>query len=232
MKTIKEYVKKNHKVILVALFAGALLILIGYFDATDRQNERVLVESEWQQWKLRYTDSLQTVVYRERIEAIDSIKRQYEARTKASEQKQKELQKQITQLNKKLEKEQSTAHNAVENYLQDSIQTEKCDSAIFALQQVNETLIEKTDVLEKQVVTVLTVADGYRNQLVLTEKELALSDSLISQKDAIIVQQNSITDNLQKQLKKDNNWWNKNRFQIGFVSGVIVAGAVVYGLTR
>lgn len=153
------------------------------------------------------------VVPADTINALDSVK------TASMEARIKELDDQLVRVN----------HRA------DSLDKAK-SKVIVKYNTIKETITESTDVCDSVIAaadTVITTLenanDALRDEVVLLEEKVIATDSIVAIKNITIGELNNNIVDLNKQLKKKSNWWNRNKFWIGVGSAIIVGG-VVYGV--
>ena len=147
------------------------------------------------------------------INALDSVK------TASMEARIKELDDQLVRVK----------HRA------DSLDNAK-SKVIVKYNTIKETITESTNVCDSVIAaadTVITTLenanDALRDEVVLLEEKVIATDSIVAIKNITIGELNNNIVDLNKQLKKKSNWWNRNKFWIGVGSAIIVGG-VVYGV--
>lgn len=101
---------------------------------------------------------------------------------------------------------------------------------------IKETITESTNVCDSVIaeadtviITLENANDALRDEVVLLEEKVIATDSIVAIKNITIDDLNNNIVDLNKQLKKKSNWWNRNKFWIGVGSAIIVGG-VVYGV--
>ena len=149
------------------------------------------------------------VVPADTINALDSVK------TASMEARIKELDDQLVRVKHRADSLDNAKSKVIVKYNTIKESTNVCDSVIAAADTVITTLENANDAL--------------RDEVVLLEEKVIATDSIVEIKNITIGELNKNIVDLNKQLKKKSNWWNRNKFWIGVGSAIIVGG-VVYGV--
>ena len=215
-----DFLKKNWRVLIYTVCSFALIILVSaniYQRATG--NKRIN-NAELADLRTSVVDSVKTIVNKQKLSEIDSIKRveavkTFRYRTDAL------YWKGVAQ---------SNAKAAYRSKLKaDSLAKTKpeCADVAEAYQVTVDSLTQENIALDKVNEALDNEAESYSTRLYLTEKQLKISEEIIASKDSVIAIKNNLIFLQQKQLKKENNWWNKGKFWLGFgagfISGVLIA---------
>jgi len=228
MGKIKEFLSKNwFPVILVSI-----LVSLALFNAIDnhRSNKakQLVEQTQIDQWWHHYKDSIDLSYLKIDNIKIDSIKRVDSIKTEFHKKRADGLQVVVNRQDKTIKKLQGEANNAVSDYQSDTtVHSEKCDSAISKLQQVNDSLYTQTDSLKTECKDLNQEAEGYSRQLYESNLQLMNKQKEIFIKDDAILESERISKQLRDQIKKDNNWWRRNEKWLYLGAGVVATGLIL-----
>lgn len=116
----------------------------------------------------------------------------------------------------------------------DSIKN-KANKSIHTYNKAKKASINKDSIIvlaDTAIYNIQKEADLLADKIEITESKIEAKDSIISIKQITI---DSLSDDiiiLNKEIKKNNNWWNRNKFWIGFGSAIVVSGITGALLTR
>lgn len=227
MKKIKDWVKEN----VLYLILGIVLIVISLtiIQKCSLDKAKQLVEqTQIDQWKSHYKDSIDLSYLKIDSVRLDSVKRADSIKTEFHKKRADNLQKVVNRQDKTIKKLQGEANAAVSDYENDTTaHSEKCDSAISKLQQVNDSLYTQTDSLKAECEELDLEAEGYSRQLYDSNLQLINKQKEITIKDNSLLRANEINQQLRDQIKKDNNWWHRNEKWFFFGGGVILTGLIL-----
>lgn len=227
MKETIDFLKRSSLAIILAIIV--LLMIFGGLDRCSRNNSNQLVEqTQVDQWKRHYKDSIDSSYLKIDNVRLDSVKRADSIKTEFHKKRADNLQKVVNRQDKTIKKLQREANAAVSNYENDpTVQSEKCDSAISKLQQVNDSLYIQTDSLKAECEELDAEAEGYSRQLYQSNLQLINKQKEIFIKDSFLSEANQINQQLQNQIKKDNNWWRRNEKWFYLGAGVVMTGLIL-----
>jgi len=225
---MKEFVAKNRVWIVIV----GILISLSVFNVIDNhlsKNANQLVEqTQIDQWKKNYKDSVDLSYLKKDNIQLDSIKRADSIKTEFHKKRADGLQTVVNRQDKTIKKLQGEANTAVSDYQSDTTaHSEKCDSAISKLQQVNDSLYTQTDSLKSECRELDSEAEGYSRQLHDSNLQLTNKQKEIFIKDDAISEKNRINQQLRDQIKKDNNWWRRNEKWFYFGGGIVLTGLIL-----
>lgn len=228
MKKAIDLLKQYSLVIILVVIA--LSMMFGGLDRCSRNNSNQLIEqTQIDQWRRNYKDSVDLAYLAREDAKLDSIKKVDSIETNRHEKRVGKLEATINKQDRVIKKLQGEANTAVTDYQNDTTaHSEKCDSAISKLQQVNDSLYTQTDSLKTQSKEAQLQAQGYKSQWQTSEKQLSLKDQQLSIKDNSLSDTNRINQQLRDQIKKDNNWWSRNEKWFYFGGGAISVAGLVY----
>ena len=197
------------------LIVGAIVIiilLITRFDSCTRNNTNELVTTTELNSKLQaQKDSLETLRLNERI-----------GNFKAGQDKEKKNTVSIqVELDKTKRNYSQVKHRAdsLQRLVPESDTT--CIKALTAKQAQIDTLDHENVLLDQE-------AESYSKRLYLCEQQSMVKDTIITNKTSAITETTRINETLINQLRKKDNWFERNKIWIG-----VVAGATgVFVLTR
>lgn len=225
-KRIIEWFNKNGIYVIAALFI-TLIFVGGISDCSTKRSVRLVEQSQYEDWRQSYEDSLNKAYIIKQNEAIRRLRTQdsidIEGYKKSAERKQtviNNLQKKITVLEK-------ISIDAVNNYKASNNQTEECDTAIAKLIDYSDELSNQNDTLKSLVEDLGNEAETYSRQLYLCDKENANLLRLSFINKEAIERERLANEQLRKQIKKDNSWWKRNDkwFYLGI--GIVGTGLVL-----
>ena len=170
MKKAIDLLKQFSLVIILAV----IILLFGGLDRCSRNNSNQLVEqTQIDQWKRYYKDSIDLSYLKIDSVRLDSIKRTDSLKTDYHKKRADNLQVVVVKQDKTIKKLQKEANIAVSIYQNDpTVRSEKCDSAISKLQQVNDSLYTQTDSLKAECEELDAEAEGYSSQLYQSNLQL------------------------------------------------------------
>lgn len=228
MKKFKEFLNKNW--LPVALVS--ILVFLAIFNAIDNhlsdKAKQLVEQTQIDQWKRHYKDSIDLSYLKIDSVRLDSAKKVDSIKTEFHKKRADNLQKVVNRQDKTIKKLQGEANVAVTDYENDTTaHSEKCDSAISKLQQVNDSLYTQTDSLKSEVKELDSEAEGYSRQLYDSNLQLINKQKEIFIKDEALSESDRVNQQLLKQIKKDNNWWHRNEKWFYFGGGAILTGLIL-----
>lgn len=204
---MKDFVKNNLIQIIIILI---LVFVIFLQKCGVKYTDTVMNQSELQQAVNHVKDSLQSVHYNELLA-------NYKAGQQAEEKKTDAIQRKLTQTNA----------NAAELKLKNDslkklipVKDTLCNMVVTSMQAEIDTINTENVLLNNK-------AESYSRQLYLCEKQSVLKDTVIMNKTSLLSETNRINDQLKKDLKRKNNWFNRNKIWLGVIAGAVGTWLIV-----
>lgn len=223
---MKNWLKKNR----VYLIGGVLvfIIIMGAVDRCSTKRALHIVEqAEFESWRVHYRDSIQREFLKAENKVLEESRIKDSIQTAFYELQALEKEKEVGKLQNKIDLLKKISNKAVEDYREDTIQTVKCDEAIFQLEKY-VTVIESQNIVLKDIIRDKDSAIvGYRTQILRHDQ---LNKNLQKEIDivrATSLEQDRINAQLQKQLRKEQTWWRKNEKWIYLGVGVVTTGLIL-----
>lgn len=201
--------------LLLTLFLIAIVSNCG-----DKKISKVITTSDMQTALLKQKDSLKTVYFKLENDKIDSVKAVEAIKTKQAEYK---AQKHAVSALKYL-----ANANKLQNEL-DSLKTinAPCETQLDKCEDTNQSLRKVIAENDTTIENLGQEAEGYSKRLYLCEKQNFNSSVLILDKDKSILSLNQINESLTDNLKRKNNWFNRNKLWIGFGLGAATTAFIL-----
>lgn len=194
----------------------ALIVLLLLFSiisvCTSKKNDKLITQSELNAALANQKNSLKTYYLKLENKHIDSLKSVESVKIKNAENK---AQKHAITANKymNIAKEQQRELDSLKNVSAPC--TEQLTKCIETNSTLNNVIAENDTTIE----SLGQEAESYSRKLYLSEKQnFNLSVTVLS-KDSTIFAINEINQNLNKQLKKNNSWFVRNKLWIGIGLG-------------
>lgn len=193
------------------LFALFLVAIVS--TCSNNKTEKVITQSQLSSALLNQKDSMKSAYYRIENEKIDSVKAVEALKTKQAIAK-------AVQSSTIASKALSRA-----NLLQrenDSLKgvNAPCEAQLEKSEEVNQELRIVIAQNDTTIESLGREAESYSRQLYLCEKQNLNSTTLLANKDKTIISLNQINTALSGDLKRKNNWFNRNKLWIGFGLGL------------
>lgn len=223
---MKNWLKKN-RVYLI----GGMLVFIIIMGAVDRCSTKralhIIEQAELEGWRVHYRDSIQREFLEAENKMLEESRIKDSIQTAFYEQRALEKEKEVGELQNKIDLLKKTSQSAVDDYRKDTIQTVKCNEAIFELEKYIATIESQNIVLKDIIEDKDKAIVGYRTQILRydqlnknLQKEIDIIRATSLEKDRINAQ-------LQKQLRKEQTWWRKNEKWIYLGVGVVTTGLIL-----
>ena len=207
---MKNFIKIWWKELIFAVLA----LVIGFFVIGDRcsgkKAEVVVEQTDIRQLRDHLVDSVQSLAIAKQLLIEDSIAGYYKQRLQQKDKYITAGKIEINRLSKHIEKLMVDYNN--------NPTIDKCDSALkYQAKQIDVQQLV-IDSLDAEAQDWCELSESYARTIVM-------KDTLLNNKTADLLRANNNINQLQKQIKRDNNWWKRNEkwFFLG-------AGAVGMGL--
>jgi hypothetical protein len=196
----------------------ALIVLLLLFSiisvCTSNRNDKVITQSELNSALANQKNRLKTYYLKLENKHLDSLMNVESAKIKKAEIK---ASKHAEIANKYfvIAKQQQRQLDSLKNI------SAPCSEQLSKCIETNSTL---NNVIAENDTTIESLgqeAESYSRKLYLSEKQNLNLNVTVLSKDSTIFSINEINQNLTKQLKKNNSWFNRNKLWIGFGLGVI-----------
>lgn len=207
--------KKTIQIILVILI-GLFLVFFITDELSQRNREEKQEVINAQAERIRIIDSLQTIYKFSEIVKLDSLKKDFKLRQDIAGIETRYWKSEAERQKKSAIRAQLRA---------DSLASTKpeCSDIAEAYIQVIDTLKEENNSLSLQAESLTLESSLCSKTLAITEKQLNLTHSIVLMKDSTIQKQQFLNESLIKELNRQQNWWNRNKFWVGGGMGVAVS---------
>ncbi len=203
---------KNWQLITVLLVIVMLLSLVAGSRCSRKQSETVVSQTEQTQTRERLIDSIQSIPITARILEIDSANKVLSKKVEGLKVEKYKLQETIKTL--------SEENNRLKETYTQTPTLEKCDSVVTSQAETIEVQRNLITITEQEAQIWCEMYEG-------SEQQLELKDTLLTKRTEMLNRANVSVDKLQKQLKKENNWFRKNEKWIFFAGGAIITGYIL-----
>lgn len=207
---MKNFIKIWWKELIFAVIALVVGIFIIGDSCSEHKAETVVEQTDIRQLRDHLVDSVQSLAIAKQLFIEDSIAGYYKQRLQLKDQSISAGKTEINRLSKRIEK-------LIVDYNENPT-IDKCDSALKYQAKQIDVQQAVIDSLDAEAQEWCELSESY-------ERTIILKDTLLNNKTADLLRANNNINQLQKQIKRDNNWWNRNEkwFFLG-------AGAVGMGL--
>ena len=203
---------KNWQLISLLLIVVMLLSMIVGSRCSRKQSETGVNQTEQTQERDRLIDSIQSIPINEKIIKIDSANKILSKKVESLKVEKYKLQATIKTL--------SEENNRLKEIYTQTPTLEKCDSVVNSQAETIEVQRDLLTITEQEAQTWCEMYEG-------SEQQLELKDTLLTKRTDMLNRANVSVDRLQKQLKKENNWFRKNEKWIFFAGGAIITGYIL-----
>ena len=203
---------KNWKLISILLIIVMLLSMIAGSRCSRKQTTNVINQTESTQIRDQIIDSIQSIPITARILEIDSANKVLSKNIERLKVEKSKLQATIKTL--------SEENNRLKEIYTLTPTLEKCDSVVTSQNETIEVQRDLLTITEQEAQTWCEMYEG-------SEQQLQLKDTLLSKRTEMLNRANVSVDRLQKQLKKETNWFHKNEKWIFFAGGAIITGYIL-----
>ena len=207
---MKNFLKIWWKELIFAVIALVVGIFIIGDSCYEHKAETVVEQTDILQLRDHLVDNIRSLAIAKQLLIEDSIAGYYKQRLQQKDQSISAGKKEINRLSKRIE-------TLIVDY-NDNPTLDKCDSALKYQAKQIDVQQAVIDSLDAEAQEWCELSESY-------ERTIILKDTLLNNKTADLLRANNNINQLQKQIKRDNNWWKRNEkwFFLG-------AGAVGMGL--
>ena len=207
---MKNFIKIWWKELIFAVIALVVGIFIIGDSCYEHKAETVVEQTDILQLRDHLVDNIRSLAIAKQLLIEDSIAGYYKQRLQQKDQSISAGKKEINRLSKRIE-------TLIVDY-NDNPTLDKCDSALKYQAKQIDVQQAVIDSLDAEAQEWCELSESY-------ERTIILKDTLLNNKTADLLRANNNINQLQKQIKRDNNWWKRNEkwFFLG-------AGAVGMGL--